>query len=192
MGETVKLQGSRPGQFGLNDWLGQLNNRATPQDIVRTILPTQEMRNFQRRYRFDSAAPTLAIGERWTITWVIPEEEWWRVLAVQFINRDTANHIVSVRASIDRSAPINSFRASRFILEGGRTQMIYGLDGAAVSGAEYFGRFPALLQPRDILTVDDSTLAVVANQSEVTLVYELVPRPAEPTTRGLIGTVVIT
>lgn len=192
MGEFAQLQGSRSGAFGLNDFLGQLNNNVTPQRILRSILPTQEMRAFQRVYKFDSAAPMIAIGERWTVTWVIPRAEWWRVLAIQWVNGDTVSHAISVGTAIDRSDPIQTLRASQIIVDGGKAQLVYGLDNMALGGNEYFGRFPAPLQPGDILSVGDETVAVVANQPQYTLVYELVPRPAEPTTRGLSGTVDIT
>ncbi len=192
MGERVDLQTTKAGQSGFNDWIGQQDNAATPKGVIPTILPTQEMRNFQRRYRFDSAAPTLAIGERWGVTWVIPNEQWWRILAIQFVNSDSVAHIISVAAVIDPSDPIQSFRASRFIVDAGIRTLIYGLDSAPIASNEYFGRFPSLLQPRDILSVSDQTIATAANQPQVTLVYELVPRPAEPTARGLVGTVDIT
>lgn len=192
MGEIVDLQTTLAGQFGYNDWLGQQDNAATPKGSLRVILPVQEMRAFQRRYRFDSQAPNLGVGERWTVTWIIPQNEWWRILAIQWLNGDTVSHIISVRAAIDRSDPIQTFRASRFIVESGIIQLVYGLDDMAIATNEYFGRFPAPLQPGDTLFLGDQTVTATANQSQYTLIYELVPRPVQPTSRGQRGIVGIT
>jgi len=192
MGELVDLQGTRAGQFGFNDWIGQQDQAATPKGVIPAILPVQEMREFQRRYRFDSALQAIAIGERWTVTWIVPRDEWWRPLALQWRNGDTASHTISFGAAIDRRGAIETLIMSSITVGAGRLALIYGVDGEDVGANDYHARFPFVLQPGDIIIAADSTVAVAAGNPQYTMVYELVPRPAQANTRGLAGTVAVT
>jgi len=186
MGETAQLKGPFGGQFSLNDWLGQLNNAATPQDLLRTIVPVQEMRDFQRRYVFSSGKQTLQIGESLVLRWTVPRTEWWRPRTLMYTNKDNTSQFVNVSFTVDNTGD-NLYRAVRTRVDLGSSQVIYGqdLDGAIANATGRFtSRLPSIMEPGDVMTmVQEFGAAILSEQSWIFL-YELVPQPATALLRG--------
>ncbi len=186
MGETAKLQGTRPGQFGLNDWLGQIDGAVTPQSMVKFILPVQEMREFQRRYVFSAGSQDLLAGERLVLIWTVPAQEWWRPRTLMFTNKDSGDVVVRVEFSVDNTGN-NVYRASRMPVDGGQSQVIYGqdIDGAVGSVIGRFAsRLPSTLEPNDTITMTQENGVAIASEQSWILLYELVPQPATALVRG--------
>lgn len=187
MGETAKLQGSRPGQFGLNDWLGQLDGAVTPDRLVTAILPVQEMREFQRRYVFSSGSQALLMGERLVLAWTVPLNEWWRPRSLMFTNKDSTVKVVRIEFTVDNTGT-NAYRAVETRVDSGESKIIYGahLDGAIA--ADFPTRFtsllPSIMEPNDVMTMIQTQNTTIASEQSWILLYELVPRPATALVRG--------
>jgi len=188
MGELADLQSARAGQFVLNDWLGQLDNAATPKGLIPVILPTQEMREFQRRYRFDGGSQDLLMGERLTLSWTVPRNEWWRPRTLMFTNKDSTVKVVRVEFTVDNTGT-NIYRAVETRVSSGESKIIYGahLDGAI--GTDFPTRFasllPSIMEPNDVMTMVQTQNVTIASEQSWILIYELVPAPTEPLTRGV-------
>ncbi len=191
MGELADLQTALGGQFNLNDWLGQQDNEATPKGLVPAILPVQEMREFQRRYRFDSGGATLQIGEVETNFWRVPEGEYWRALALLYTNDDTVAHDIFTTATVDPAGVAAEYRPSRTRVDAKNTKVIYGTDqDSTMSGGTntfWMSKLPMILEPRDEFGFKDDDVAVSVSTQLWTFIYEIVPRPGTPSTRGVKG-----
>ena len=196
MGEIARLNGPLAGQFGLNDWLKQRNNSATPEDIIKAILPVQEMRDFQRRYVFSSAEKALAVGERISqLSFIVPECEWWMPLAMQYENADDVDHVVECSITVDEAASdfrlirTNVFRLDKKLIFGARQDGSLG----SASNVNYQGPSPIVLEPGDEFIFQD--LVNVNDAGGVTqkwtFVYELVPQPSTTRTAGVDGLVTV-
>jgi len=186
MGERAKLKGPFGGQFSLNDFLGQSNNRATPQDIVRTILPVQEMREFQRRYVFSAGKQTLQIGERLVLRWTVPRTEWWRPHNLVFTNKDTGTQTIRITFTVDNTGD-NIYRAVQTVVPNGATQVVYGadLDGSIGDTAGRFAsKLASIMEPGDAMAMEMTADVAVLAEMSWTLLYELVPQPATSLRRG--------
>lgn len=196
MGETARLNGPLAGQFGLNDWLKQRNNAATPEEIGKAILPVQEMRDFQRRYVFSSGAQALVLGERiFELRFVVPECEWWTPLAMQYENADDVDHVVECSITVDE--PSSDFRLVRTNVFREEKKLIFGAleDGSlgSASNINYQGPSPIVLEPGDEFVFGDlvNVNDVAGVTQKWTFVYELVPQPSTQRTAGVDGLVTV-
>lgn len=195
MGETVQLNSPLAGQFSLNDFLAQQNNRVTPADILRTIVPVQEMRGFQRRYFFDTGSQALVAGERISLLrWTVPEGEWWKPLGILYQNADSVAHSVLVTFSMVRSPAAVVWQAVKTLVSAVGTEIIYGADElGAVSGiaGRFISRIPVVMEPRDTIDLRDNTGNAGASQQRWIFAYERVPQPATERTAGVVGVVTV-
>ncbi len=195
MGERAKLQGTRAGQFGLNDFLDQANNAATPQDMIRTILPVQEMREFQRRYFFDPGTQLLFLGERISLLrWIVPRGEYWRPLALFYGHTDSVVHNVSVTFSmVGPSAAGVVYIPVQTNIFGGASKVVYGAnqDGSMTNSAFYNSLIHVTMEPGDRFGFLDETPAAGAATARWVFVYERVPQPATQRTPGVVGVVTV-
>lgn len=197
MGEVVDLQGELAGQFSLNDFLGQLNNAVTPQNIVRTILPVQEMRHFQRRY-FSDTGERLAVGLglRLSLRWTVPNSEWWKPLALVYHNKDTVLHNLVTRFSMQRNSAALVWQASNTNVLPQQIKVVYGsdLDESMSTGGEesFMSRIPVVMEPSDTFDLVDLTAVATGG---ITLrwifAYERVPRPATTRVAGVVAAVTL-
>lgn len=192
MGERAKLKGPFGGQFSLNDWLGQINNRATPQDLVKTIVPVQEMREFQRRYRFDQGSQNLLIGEQLSqVIWQVPENENWKPLAVWFANGDPGkDHDIISRIVIPGVATFVDWDLARTRVSQNGSKRIFGttLDGSLGTGdSDFMSTSPIILQPGHSFSIIDTDTVSAGTSVRWAFLYELVPQPATQLVRGVVG-----
>lgn len=199
MGETAVLQGARAGQFVLNDWLGQQDNAATPQGIVPFILPVQEMRPFQRTYKFSSGRQTLAIGEVVSLVWRVPEGEYWKILGVFWENGDNVDHSLSVNFTInpsllgDQGGAISIYRAALINVAGGASKVIYGLNIQTRTNTDLYHQFLDIsLQPTDAISITMGEVVAAGGAQSWTMLYELMPGVPERRNRGLPALRVVT
>jgi len=199
MGESARLQGTLAGQFGLNDFLGQLNNRVTPQKMIRTILPVQEMAHFQRRYFFTFGTQVVPVGQRISqLRFIVPEKEWWRPLAMQYEMGDVVDHEVEISITVHETATVSIFRLIRTNVFRQERKLIYGAlqDGSlgSASNLNYNAVSPIVLEPRDVFVFTDLTNVNNAGgmNARWTFVYELVPAPSTQRTAGVDGLVTVT
>lgn len=199
MGETAQLQGERPGQFGLNDFLGQLDNAATPQTIQRTILPVQEMRHFQRRFRFSSGSQTVQIGETFRVRFNVPRLEFWNVLGIYWENGDSVAHETEVNFSINRSNlgdlnnAVSAYRAALTSIPNGDSKVVYGVNQDKDTNNKFYSQFlDVILEPTDFVEVRVRVgMTSIAGQ-RWTLLYELVGRPSAARERGVAAERLVT
>ena len=193
MGELVDLQSGRAGQFTFNDWIGQQDNAATPQGVVPIILPTQDMREFQRIYRFSSGAESLAMGERLVLAWQVPRNEWWRPRTLMFTNKDSTVKVTRIEFTVDNTGN-NAYRAVETRVDSGESKIIYGAvqDGAIGAVVNRFtSLLPSIMEPGDIMTMIQTQNVTIAAEQSWILIYELVPAPAESLTRGVAASATV-
>ncbi len=197
MGETAELRNQLAGTFGFNDWVSQGDSKATIRKILRTMVPTVDMRDFQRRFKFISGSQAVAIGQRVSqVRFVVPENEAWRPIAFQFENGDSAGHQVEVDITVDNSGLVSIFRIVRSFIVATTRKLIYGTnqDGSMSGAADdqlYTSFWPVILEPTDVFVFTDLTTSAVATTQRWTFVYELVPKPATELTRGADGLVTV-
>jgi len=196
MGETAELQSVLAGQFSLNDWLGQQDGAATPKGLIPFILPVQEMRPFQRRYRFDEGTQALSAGERISLLrWTVPQREWWKPLAVLYQNADSATHNVLTSFSMAKSVAALVYQPTRTRIRANATKIVYGTvwDGTGSTEDEtmYSSDLHVTMEPGDNFDLIDLTVNSGASQQRWIFVYELVPQPPTPRTRGVAGAVTV-
>ncbi len=196
MGETVNLQSALAGQYGLNDWLGQQNNLATPQGLVPLILPVQDMREFQRRYLFDQGTQSLVLGERISLlSWTVPPNEYWRPLSLIYQNADAGTHTVLTQFTMARNPAALVYQPSRTLIRQSSTKVVYGTVWDASDGAaneqHYSSPIYVVMEPGDSFGFEDITVNVGASQQRWIFVYELVPQPATQRTPGVAAAVTV-
>lgn len=195
MGERAILQGTRAGQFGLNDFLGQSNNRATPQNIIRTILPVQEMREFQRIYRFDTGSQLLGLGQRISLLrWTVPANEYWKPLQILYQNLDSVVHTVLIAYSMFPGPGALVWQPVRTQVNAVGTKIVYGADAdGALAGinSTYLSRIPVTMEPGDTIDLIDLTVAAGAASQSWFFAYELVPKPVTPRSAGVTAVVTV-
>jgi len=169
------------GGFNLNDWLGQLTNLATLEDILRTLQPVQELREFQRRIRNVQLNTSPTIGQFTTFSKTVPENEAWRLLWVGYTQLDTGtDHVVQVRIipRIPVDSPIPIFRGG---VAAALDACLYPSHrGFGSSSGVFFADSgpPFELFPGDQLNVFDETAVVgAASTATLRLRYELIPIP---------------
>jgi len=196
MGETVRLRNQLAGGSGLNDFLRQGDSEATIGQLLRIMLPTVNMRDFQRRHKFDSGSVALAIGQRISSTlWTVPLNENWRPVALFLKNGDTVVHDIVTIITIDPAlpVPVNTWQPSRTRVDPATAKVVYGndQDGTMSGGVNTFwmSKVPVTLEPDDTFGFFDDDVAVSASLMEWTFIYELVPAPATRLVRGVKGAV---
>lgn len=195
MGETAQLNGPLPGQFVLNDFLGQRNNAATPENIVKSILPVQEMRNFQRRYRFDQGSQNLLIGEQLSeVIWEVPPKENWNPVAVFFSNGDPGKDHDIITRLVVPGAGFVDWDLARTRVSQNSSKRIFGtiLDGSLGTGdSDFMSPSPIILQPGHSFSIIDTDTVSAGTSLRWLFVYELVPAPATALTPGVVGAVTV-
>lgn len=194
MGEREQLNGPLAGQFGLNDFLAQQNSDLTPRDMIRSILPVQEMRHFQRRYVFSSGKQTLEIGEELILRWTVPENEWWRPRTLMFTNKDSTSQFVIVTFTVDNTGD-NVYRAVRTRVDLASSQVVYGqdIDGSiGTATGRFASRLPSIMEPGDVMTMAQQFGVTIQSEQSWILIYELVPQPAVALVRGPDAAVTVT
>lgn len=194
MGELVDLQSPLAGQAGLNQWLGQQDQAATPKGLLPAILPTQEMRIFQRRYKYSPGKQTLQAGESLVLTWTVPQLEYWRPLTLHFTNKDNVIKGIVVTFSVDKSGD-NIYRAVQTVVGVGESQVVYGqdIDGSIGNQTSRFAsRLPNIMEPGDTMSMQQLQNAAIISAQSWIMVYELVPQPATPRSVGVLAAVTVT
>lgn len=198
MGETAKLNTPLAGQFSLNDFLAQQNNDVTPREILRTIVPVQEMRDFQRRYLFDTRTQALFAGERISLLrWEVPANEWWKPLRLLYGHFDSITHSIIITFTMSRNDQIIRYVPVRTTVDAGLQKVVYGAhaDGTMQSGLSNTGRYistiPVTMEPGDLFTLVDETSNAGASVAQWVFVYERVPQPATQRTPGVVGAVTV-
>jgi len=201
MGEKAQdLQGARAGQFTLNDWLGQQNNQATPKGMLPFILPVQEMRGFQRLWRFSSGAQDLAIGEILaSVRWPVPDREFWRIRGIFFDNPDNVDHTYATDFTVnlsllsDDGLAVGIYRAALINIAAQARKVIYGLDIQTRTNTDIYSQsLDMTLEPGDVLSVKMGEVASVAHRQTWTMLYELVPGTPQQRVPGVVGLKVVT
>lgn len=198
MGETAELRNPQAGSFGFNDFINQGDGNATIRRMLRTLLPTVDMRDFQRRYKFDTGAQALTVGQRLTqVLWRVPAGEFWRPAGLFFTNADSAVHDIICITTIDAAA-LTTWQVSRTRVDASSSKLVFGSDqdSTMTSGVNTFwmSKVPIILEPADAFAfIDEDVIAAVGPVTHRwTFVYEIVPGPATPLTKGVVGAKVVT
>ena len=149
------------------------------------MLPTVDMRDFQRRYEFSSQDLTVLVGEVFDVLWTVPADQAWRPILVQFINDDNVDHEIVTQVRMTGGLII---KLSRTAVVQSQTKIVFGqvLDGLIDQVPKrYTTRAPVPLEPGFQLQIVDLTTAVNPSSAQnVTIVYERVPQPATVLTSG--------
>jgi len=194
MGETAELRNPESGTFSFNDFIAQGDNEATVLRLLRTMIPTIDMRDFQRKYVFSSGKQTLQIGETLVLRWTVPDNEWWRPRTLMFTNKDNVIKGILVEFTVDPSLD-NIYRAVQTVVGVGDSQVVYGqdLDGAIGNTVSRFSsRLPSIMRPADVMTMIQLQGVAIVSEQSWTMIYELVPQPAVALVRGVDAAVTVT
>lgn len=196
MGELAEFRNQLAGTFGFNDLISQGDNDATIKKLLRIMVPTVEMRDFQRRYKFDSNNINLTVGQRISQTlWTVPQREHWRPAALFMKHSDTVVHDFITFHTVDPGSALQ-FQSSRTRVDANTGKLIFGTDqdGTMSGGVNTFwmAKVPITLSPTDSFGFfDDDTVAAAGALFEWTFVYELVPAPATKLVQGVKGAVTV-
>lgn len=193
MGETAELRNPESGTFSFNDFISQGDNEATIRNLLRIMIPTVDMREFQRKYVFSSGKQTLQIGETLVLDWTVPDNEWWRPRTLLFTNKDNIARDLIVRFTIDPSGD-NIYQACKVTVAAGSSQVIYGqdIDGGVNIPGEYVSVLPNIMRPADVMTAAMTGTVAILSEQSWTMIYELVPQPAVALVRGVDAAVTVT
>jgi len=194
--QLVDLQSPLAGQAGFNQWIGQQDQAATPKGVLPFILPTQDQRDFQRRYLFDEGSQSLVLGERISLlSWTVPANEFWRPLALLYQNADSGTHQVVTAFSMSRDPAALVYQPSRTLIRQSSTKVIYGTVWDASNGAaneqHYSSPIYVTMEPDDRFDFIDESPNTGASVQRWIFVYELVPRPSTPRTPGVVAAVTV-
>ncbi len=199
MGETAELRNEQAGTFGFNDFITQGDNEATIRKLLRTMVPTVDMRDFQRRWKFSSGNQALLDTEVVAVRWIVPTGEAWKVQGIFWENADDAEHQYSVSFTVnpslqgDGGLAVSIYRAALLNIASGQSKVIYGLNIQTRTNTDLYHQFLDLtLEPADAVTVTMLTGSNGVSSARWTLLYEIVPAPAVARTRGVAGLRVIT
>jgi len=186
MGETAELRNPQAGTFSFNDFISQGDNEATIRNLLRTLIPVVDMRDFQRKYEFDAGGVTLQVGDRLLLVWTVPDNEWWRPRSLMFINKDNINHNVRVEFSVDNTGN-KVYRASQTQVANGESQVVYGqtIDAGISADGSFTSILPNPLAPQDTMTMTMLANAAIISEQQWLMIYELVPQPAVALVRGV-------
>jgi len=81
MPEIIPLRSSRTGGNIFSQWVAQASQTPAVDSQLSILIPTQEMRPFQREVRtFTDDQASVPIGQRATFRAIVPEGEAWRIL----------------------------------------------------------------------------------------------------------------
>lgn len=183
MGETAKLRNGLMGGFGLNDYFEQGDGSTTVGRLLKTLLPTVDLRDFQRRYEFSTVGQTVLVGELWDALWTVPRGETWMPRAVAYTNKDSGQHVISVTLEL---ADNLGLILARTTVESGQTAFVFGAKlNADVRLGAFQADAPTPIESGFKIRVVDLTAGVEASVAQgITIIYELVPQPATPLTAG--------
>jgi len=196
MGETARLRNQQAGTFGFNDFINQGDGNGTITKMLRTMVPTVDMRDFQRRYLFDTGSQALFAGERISLLrWTVPDFEFWKPLSILYQNADSGTHTVFTSFSMAKSPAALVYQPSRTLVRGNSTKVVYGTTWDASDGAaneqHYSSPLNVTMEPGDNFDFTDLTGNTGASQQRWFFVYELVPAPATARTPGVVGEVTV-
>lgn len=199
MGETAELRNEQAGTFGFNDFITQGDSEATIRKLLRTMVPTVDMRDFQRRWRFSSGAQSLLIGEVVSVRWVVPPNEAWKVHGIFFENGDNVDHQYATNFTVnpsllgDAGGAVSIYRAAFLNIAASQSKVVYGLNIQTRTNTDLYHQFLDLtLEPADVVSVTQTPVANIAHTPRWTILYEIVPAPAVARTRGVAGLRVVT
>ena len=199
MGETAELRNQKAGTFGFNNFISQGDNNATIGRMLRTMVPTVDMRDFQRSWKFSSGRQALLIGEVVSVRWVVPANEAWNIVGIFWENADSLEHQYNVNFTVnpsllgDGTLAVSIYRAAFMNIAASQRKVIYGLNIQTRTNSDLYHQFLKLtLEPGDVLSVDQLTAASGASFAAWTMLYEIVPAPSVARTRGVTGLRVVT
>lgn len=188
MGETARLRNRKAGTFGLNDFIAQGDNEATIPRLLKIMVPTIDMRDFQRRYKFGSDTRVVNIGEQLLIRFVVPAGEHWRPRGLLYENDDTINHTVTIHSTVDNTPPALEWQAVRITIAAKSIKLVYGAHQLDPLGIQhYISFFPLILEPSDVFFLRDRTDQATTGTQKWTFIYEIVPEPTANLERGVAG-----
>jgi len=195
MGETAELRNALAGTFGFNDFISQGDSEATIRRLLRIMLPVIDMRDFQRRYRFDQGTQNLIIGELLqSIVWTVPDNEYWKPLALFFFNGDTAPHDIVSRMLIPGTQLV-PLQLARTRIDANNIKRVFGTtdDGSMSTSVNTFwmSDVPIILQPGHSFSLEDTDVAVAGSAMRWVFLYELVPAPATDLAQGVVAAVTV-
>ncbi len=199
MGETAELRNQQAGTFGFNNFIAQGDNDATIGRMLRTMVPTVDMRDFQRSWRFSSGRQAVGIGQTIAVRWVVPIGEAWKIQGLFWENADSATHNINVFFTVNRSllgdagAAVSAYRAALMQVNANGSKAIYGVNiQLNTSSAQYHQFLDLTLEPGDAFSVQAATASTLAVSPGWTMLYEIVPAPSIARTRGVAGLRVVT
>ncbi len=157
------------------------------------------MRDFQRRYEFDTGVQALFATERVSLLrWTVPPNEFWRPLNLSVSQTDSIQHQVLTTFTMARNPAVIRYVPTRTKIQAGAAKIVYGADadGSMASGSsaqvdEWISRIPVIMEPGDLFSFIDETAAAGALTLTWVFVYERVPQPAVARNPGVVGAVTV-
>ncbi len=179
MATLNKLTQVEAGQESVENWFNWPIQPTAVAEMADVLVPVQEMSRHQRRFRDADLRQALLATEKFLASRRVPNDEIWKLIALQITHDDSIQHVVDVRGN-SPLAPGTSWDFARQIVSAGVSTAIYPAIPHAVASPNQFnvrgGDAPIWL-PGDLFSIVDETAANDANVIWiVSLRYEILPK----------------
>jgi len=172
------------GGVRLLQWLDEPRIENPLPDLIRTLLPVQNLNEFQRQVRWSHSSVNTIIGQKLSFRWTVPSGEQWGLVGVWMEDRvesgdwavfykdPNALHMPATQAVVIAQVE-QSFADDATLL-----MPIWPIDvwrGNLTSGRFVHKRAPVELGPRTQLTVGQTSNAGAVTPATALIKYELRP-----------------
>ncbi len=177
--QTKPLTDPRAGSVNLADWLNLSSIVPAVANQFNVLVPTQEMRPFQRRIQDQDVEAGPTVGQFALFQATVPFNEAWKILDVTMEQDDSVPHVLRWRYT--PRLGIGGFRmvARKTIAANVATPLYSSFsDEGIATGFAVRGPQKTEFFPNDVITFADTTPAVNANVTwALRIRYELIPLP---------------
>lgn len=180
---NIEIDNLRIGSQNLSQWLQLPGGRSPVQKIAPILLPTQEMRPFQREVRASRQDQAVGIGQQAAFSITVPNDENWKLLLmwIEHVDMGFGGGVFEFKRTMQHLLPGLFFSLWEGELEdGGGGQVIYptAVQRARIAVDNFVDiRGNALVEfyRGDVIAVTQNKAAVTAGVARVAIVYELIP-----------------
>jgi len=182
MGESiVKNVDPRLGAIEWARWTNRAGNQSLVKGQLSTLLPVQELRDFQRQIREQQVNAGPSAGQQAIFNVTVPELEAWRMIDVTYEHDDSVTHILHWFYNPNRGATGEHTIARKAVNMNTATPLLRSFSEEG-SASRFAPRGPNQVEffPFDVITFLDLTSATDANVTAVLrLRWELIPLPQD-------------
>lgn len=188
MGESTPqvnpLADPRAGSISLADWLNLSSISPAVANQLNLLVPTQEIRPFQRQVITREIPAAVAQGQQPIFQATVPDDEAWRLQWMTYHHNDNAQHTVRLNVTPRLNNPDSIMKFAQQFAPADFDIPIYPSVPNAAAANNLFnvksGPQPEFF-PGDLLIFVDETLRnnPIAGTARLMFRYELIPLPVQ-------------